>query len=145
MVKKKKVSKRSPAKKKLVKNKAAPKAVSTKKTPLKEEAAEPSPKDRKYKKSFLTQVIARIDFAAPIPLSPHGPPKQVITSLRKNFPIPDPQKTTRRRLTVVKNEIQDTTHEVTEWVYHGRSREKLLRITDQCMFIEYTKYTVSGR
>ncbi|MFH1920248.1 MAG: hypothetical protein ABIP48_10235, partial [Planctomycetota bacterium] len=46
---------------------------------------------RKYRKNFLKQVIARMDFAAPAPLLENKPPKAIIAALTKQFPIAEPK------------------------------------------------------
>jgi uncharacterized protein (TIGR04255 family) len=95
---------------------------------------------RKYKRNFLVQVIARIDFGAPIPISPSGPPAKVIALLKKQFPIPEPRKVTERTIALGDSGASEVSHEKQEWLYHGKDREKTCHIADECMLIEYKKY-----
>lgn len=96
-----------------------------------------------YKKDFLDQVIARIDLAAPLGLIPAGPPKKVVDSLKKRFPVADRKKNILRRINVNSEGTEERQEEVVEWEYRSKDRKKLIKISDHSMYLEYTqgKYT----
>ena len=111
------------------------------KTIPKKRPAKATRRPTKYQKSFLTQAIARIDFAEPLGLSAKGPADNIVNSLKRQFPIPERRTGLLKHLTVhLKGEPEEKTTEIREWHYYSRSRHKKLVITDHCMFIEYSKY-----
>lgn len=96
---------------------------------------------RKYRKDFLDQVVARIDFAEPLGLGSKGPSADVIASLKKQFPVPELQtKHLKQVMLKLKGETEKTTHEIREWHYLSKSRHKKVVVSDACMLIEYSKY-----
>jgi len=99
------------------------------------------PKRRKYRKDCLAQVIARIDFASPLPLTKKGPSAGVVTALKKDFPIPELEVKQLKEISVALDaNPKQTIREIREWNYHSKSRNKKAVITADCMILEYTKY-----
>jgi uncharacterized protein (TIGR04255 family) len=96
---------------------------------------------RKYRRDFLASVIARIDFAAPLPLAKKGPPAAVVAALKKEFPIAELQvKQIKEVFIPADSSTRETTREVREWNYHSKNREKKVVVTADCMFLESKKY-----
>jgi len=122
------------AKKRATKKKTAPAAKK------KAAAALPSPIDRKYRRNFLKQVIARMDFAVPANLLASEPPKSVIAALKRQFPIPEPKKQVLQQVVVTGAEIHRGRQESVQWVYHSKRRDKLISMTPEFMYVEYKKY-----
>lgn len=96
---------------------------------------------RKYRKDFLDQVIARIDFAEPLSLGPKGPSPDVVELLKKQFPVPELQTKYLKQVTLkLKGETEEATREIREWHYFSKSRHKKVVVSEGCMFVEYSKY-----
>jgi len=100
----------------------------------------PPPIDRKYRKNFLKQVIARIDFLVPAAILENEPPKSVIAALKKQFPIPEPKKQVLQHVLISGSEIQRGRQELVQWFYHSKNRDKLICMTPEFMYVEYKKY-----
>lgn len=98
------------------------------------------PTDIVYKKNYLTNVVARIDFISPLQdLNSKLPPEISKTALI-NFPIYEPQKVVARQLQITSKDFQQKEEEFMQWVFHGKDREKKLWINPSAVFVEYTKY-----
>jgi len=98
------------------------------------------PTDIVYKKNYLTNVVARIDFISPLQdLNSKLPPEISKTALI-NFPINEPQKVVARQLQLTSKDFKQKEEEFTQWVFHGKDREKKLWISSSAVFVEYTKY-----
>src|SRR5215831_16960077 len=84
------------------------------------------PKRKKYKKNFLKQVIARIDFTPIDAIEPKGPPKAFYESIKDRFPIPETKTILAKSLRIGPGaeKTEETSHELREWVYHGKARDK---------------------
>ena len=125
---------------------ATKKAASKKKVPAKKKVAQqPLPPamaaiKRKYRKNFLKQVIARMDFALPAPLLENEPPKAVVAALKKQFPIAEPKKQVTQHMFFTAGEVHRSQQESVQWYYHSKKRDKTLCITPEFMLIEYKKY-----
>ena len=96
---------------------------------------------RKYRRNFLKTVLVRIDFAAPIGLGTQGPPKPVIDSLKKAFPLPEPKKVMVMEVISTPEGTQRNEHFQMQWLYHSRERNRRVRIDEVSMYIEYDRYT----
>lgn len=95
----------------------------------------------KYWKTYLTQVIARIDFAEPLPLPKKGPSERIIRALKKEFPLPELKVTQTKEVEIrLTGQPQQTFKETKEWNYHGKKRNKRVVITSDCLIVEYVKY-----
>lgn len=94
----------------------------------------------KYKRNFLKEVIARIDFAAPIAILPKGLPKKVINALKTEFPVPESKVVKVRAFTITPKGTHEGSIEKLQWFYYSKNREKVIHITDDCMYVQYKKY-----
>jgi uncharacterized protein (TIGR04255 family) len=96
-----------------------------------------------YKKNFLTEVIARADFVTPFPNFDTKLPTELTEAALKRFPIYEPQQRVERQIEVKPEPgpISIKEHPFTEWVFHGKEREKSLKITQTALVITYTRYT----
>lgn len=135
----KKKGTKSTAPKRVVRKKP-PTPTSPAKATARSRLAKAPPLARQYRKNFLTQVIARVDFGAKIPISAKGPPNAIIRSLKKQFPIPEPKTITARTITITDKGSQEIRHDEHQWFYHSKRRDKLIQITDNSMYVEYKKY-----
>lgn len=94
----------------------------------------------KYKKDYLSQVIARIDFTAPINISEKGPNQKIINSIKKEFPIPERIVTNKSGVVFMDGKAKAILTENHEWIYNNRNRDCSIKISNDGMLIEYQKY-----
>ena len=93
-----------------------------------------------YRRTFLTEVIARIDLVSPLPSLAEELPKQVSKTALVHFPIDEPRLAFTQELLVSAKELTTRIQEFTEWNFHGRNREKRLTISPQAFFVSYKQY-----
>jgi len=93
-----------------------------------------------YKKTFLDQVIARVDFASDLPIK-ESLPDTVARESVKRFPISEPKKAILAKVRFKGADISAQKIETrTEWNFHGKERGKSLCITSSWMWVAYKKY-----
>jgi uncharacterized protein (TIGR04255 family) len=97
---------------------------------------------RKYKRNFLSQVIARVDFATIPSIANGGPPAQVSATLKKSFPYHEQKKQLIRALTFTgaRDTAEQQSQETFQWFYYSENRDKTVHIAGDCMYVEYKKY-----
>lgn len=93
-----------------------------------------------YKKNYLTNVIARIDFVSPLTDLNSGLPSEISKTALINFPIAEPQKVLRKELQIAPKELKQREKEYMQWTFHGKDREKKLEISPTAILVEYTGY-----
>lgn len=97
----------------------------------------------RYKKDFLDQVIARIDFAAPLGITPGGPPNSVVKAAKQSFPVAEQKKflmkTIHLKPTATPAVTEEHREEKHEWWYHSKDRQKLFKIADNTLVLEYKR------
>ena len=95
-----------------------------------------------YQKSFLKEVIAKIDFASPIEKLEKGVPAKLVNTIVKHFPIVEPTDLIMHELTVDGSSFkpgQPTTSK--QWNYYSKDRGQQLTIASGSVFIHYKNYT----
>lgn len=102
--------------------------------------------NQQYKKNFLSQVIARVDFSTPLPGVADSLPGDVAKLALAHFPISEPRK---RVGGSIKFDPQGNTSTeklatITLWQYHGKERTKSLLIAQDFMFVVYNRYENLG-
>lgn len=93
-----------------------------------------------YKKPFLTEVIARVDFPSPIEGIEKQLPPEISKGMMKIFPIAEPRKAIAQELRISPDELRQKRLELMEWRFHGRDRDKTLTIIPTAVFVKYTVY-----
>lgn len=93
-----------------------------------------------YGKSFLKQVIARIDFAAPLEKLDKGPPTRLVTPIAKHFPIIEPNEVVMQEIAVNTDGIAHRNITERQWNYFSRDRDRQLTLSPSVALIQYTKY-----
>jgi uncharacterized protein (TIGR04255 family) len=93
-----------------------------------------------YKKTFLKDVILRIDFGSRVESLSRSLPQKIASAALKRFPISEPQKGQIQAITVSPTTVESSTQDIMEWTYHGRTRKKTLVITPESLAITYTHY-----
>jgi uncharacterized protein (TIGR04255 family) len=96
---------------------------------------------RQYRRSFLTQVIARVDFDTPLEIKKNGPGKMVKAAIRDRFPVPETRTIVAEELVLGPGKSERNKSESVEYVYHGTEREKRLIISEPFMSVEYNQYS----
>ncbi len=100
-----------------------------------------TPSRKRYKRNFLKQVIARIDFTSHIPTLDEGPPQSVVQAIKKQFPIAEPRKQVLQQVMFSTSAgVQQSRQETYQWMYHSRKRDKLINVTGEFMYVEYKSY-----
>jgi uncharacterized protein (TIGR04255 family) len=97
---------------------------------------------KEYKKNFLKQVIARIDFALPISELDSSVPKEIAKAIKKSFAIAEPKKQVLQQVLFSTSAgVHQSKSETHQWIYHSKDRSKLVNITGEFVYIEYRKYS----
>lgn len=95
-----------------------------------------------YKKSFLTEVVARIDFVAPVTAFEKNIPAKALKKIGSHFPIAEPTESIAQHIEwgpdggVKQKELRGK-----QWNFFGKEREKQLTIEPGAVFARYTKYS----
>lgn len=96
---------------------------------------------RIYKKNFLTRVLIKIDFPAPIPNLKNSLVDDLMKKALELFPIKEPRQRIGMKLEISPKEVKrEDIEAATEWVFHGRNREKSLNISPDFMYVSYKKF-----
>lgn len=93
-----------------------------------------------YRKSFLKEVILRLDFGSKVEAFLRALPQKVATAALKRFPLSEPQKAQFQEVTFSGSTVQTRTEDSMQWVYHGKNREKTLTITPDTFLITNRAY-----
>lgn len=94
-----------------------------------------------YKRNYLTNVIARVDFASPIEGIKEKLPPVIMREAIKYFPIDEPpQSMTTRTVQMGARALSAKDTPFTQWTFHGKDREKNLLIAPHYIHIEYLRY-----
>jgi uncharacterized protein (TIGR04255 family) len=101
------------------------------------------PGRKKYRRNFLKQVIARIDFVPIEDMEPKGPPKSFYKAIKARFPIPEIKTIHAKtlRISTGAEKSEETSLELREWIYHGNARDKYLAVGRAGLAVEYSTYS----
>ena len=94
-----------------------------------------------YEKSFLKQVIVRIDFAAPLEKLDKAPPTRFVTPIASHFPIIEPTDVVTQEVSFNPDGIAHRNITERQWNYFSRDRDRQLTISPTAAYIQYTRYT----
>jgi len=97
---------------------------------------------KRYKKPFLTKVIARVDFGFGEEELKKRVPASVNKLLVPLFPIPEPRKVIAAQLMVGGEQLKEQQKEdvETHWLYHGKNRKKRAVVAPTHFLVEYDVY-----
>ncbi len=93
-----------------------------------------------YKKNFINKVIAKIDFLEPVTVFTPDTIDEAIAEIKKRFPIAEQSKAIQREIKVSKDDVEHTESSFMEWVFHGKERDKVLKVNKLFIEILLTKY-----
>lgn len=96
-----------------------------------------------YERTYLAEVIARVDFALPLPNVNAKLPAPVRKEALRRFPIEEPRNVVARELQIgpEAGALHSSEREMVEWHFWGRRREKELVINESFMLVRYNQYT----
>jgi len=96
-----------------------------------------------YEKSFLKEVIARIDFVAPIDGLEKSLPAKLANVVSTHFPINEPTEAIAQQLQLIigPDEVKQSRTQFKQWKFYGRDREKTLSLAAPFVFVSYQQYT----
>lgn len=93
-----------------------------------------------YTKTFLKDVILRIDFGSRVESLSRTLPQRIASAALNRFPLAEPQKAQLHGITLSPTTFQTSTQETMEWTYHGRNREKTLLVTPDFLAVTNSSY-----
>ena len=93
-----------------------------------------------YRKNFLKNVIARVDFVPIEGLDAQLSP-DVSKGVMKYFPIAEPRKATARELRISPERLSQKKSEFMEWRFFGKDRNKTIRFIPPAIIVDYSLYT----
>ena len=96
--------------------------------------------DIRYRKNFLKNVIARVDFTSPIKGLDVQLPAEISKGVLKYFPIAESKRTIARELQISPDKLKQKKSEFMEWKFFGKDRKKTLTIVPTAVFVEYSSY-----
>lgn len=104
--------------------------------------AEPNLDAIKYKRTFITEVIARIDFLGALSEINQSVPRSVANIIIKAFPILEPRRIIAQELQISPAQVQAKAEptESMEWKFHGKERDKFLAASSNSFLVNYSNY-----
>lgn len=95
-----------------------------------------------YKKNCLQEVVARIDFSAPIAaLNEALLPEKIQQVLKSRYQIFEPSKAFTQNIVFNKEGVESKRNEFQQWVYHGKNREKTITVSHESIIVSIKQYT----
>lgn len=94
-----------------------------------------------YSKTFLKEVILRVDFPAPLPAFTKTIPAKVSKAALSRFPVSESQKIQAQELQFSATGISTNSREEMQWIFNGKEREKTLVVAPQHMVYTTRNYT----
>lgn len=94
-----------------------------------------------YGKSFLKQVVVRVDFAVPLEKMDKSPPVRLVNAITKHFPIIEPTDIVTQEVDVSDGGVSHRHTTERQWNYFSRDRDVQLTLSSGFAFIQYKKYT----
>lgn len=95
-----------------------------------------------YKKNHLQEVVARIDFSAPIKeLNEAVLPENVQKVIKSRYPIFEPSKGLIQDFVFNEQGVEAKQKEFQQWVYHGENREKTITVAQDFITVSIKQYS----
>jgi uncharacterized protein (TIGR04255 family) len=93
-----------------------------------------------YAHNYLSSVVVRVDFFAPLSIPQTGPPNAIYQRIRRRFPTVESTKQSARVLRLSGEEAKVGQQEIEEWSYFSRARDKAFKLCASFAALEYFKY-----
>ncbi len=94
----------------------------------------------KYKKNFVTEVIARVDFVTPLLGVGETLPPELSKLALGPFPIAEPHDGVRHKVKIDSTGFEEHREPFKEWRFHGKERTKTLTIGQQVVLVQHEEY-----
>jgi uncharacterized protein (TIGR04255 family) len=94
-----------------------------------------------YKKSYLTDVVARIDFVAPVLIFEKTLPSKVSDAIVSKFPIVEPADLVAFGFEFGSAGSKTEETRSKQWQFFGKNREKQLTFSPPSMILQYRQYS----
>ncbi|MBN1882799.1 MAG: TIGR04255 family protein [Deltaproteobacteria bacterium] len=98
-------------------------------------------KEIQYKKTYLKEVIVRIDFSAHFKNLQKNMPTNISNKVLERFSISEPANMIAQEFQVSPKGVKQQQEHFMQWNYYGRNREKRLTIDMEKFFISYSRYS----
>lgn len=93
-----------------------------------------------YESPFLKEVVVRIDYPSFLSGSEESIDKRIEEAIMANFPIREQQTLSTHQVSMSSDSLQASRTESKEWIFHGKERDKTLRIGKTYFSLSITKY-----
>ncbi|MEI8045813.1 MAG: TIGR04255 family protein [Bacteroidota bacterium] len=93
-----------------------------------------------YTKNPIKEAIIRLDFLIPIPQFNDEIPSELISIIKKLFPIPEPREVIARELQISNKGVTQNENKVKEWNFHNKERNRKLVITKDSLLLVHNDY-----
>ena len=93
-----------------------------------------------YQKSYLKQVIAKVDFASPLSQIQNGVPTKLLNTIIENFSIVEPGELLNHELSIEGESFQSKQTKMKQWNYFSKDRSRQLTLSAESIFVVYTVY-----
>lgn len=93
-----------------------------------------------YQKSYLKQVIAKIDFASPLLQIQNGVPSKLLKTIIENFSIVEPGELINQEFLHEGESLQFKQTMIKQWNYYSKDRSRQLTLSAESIFVVYTIY-----
>jgi len=94
-----------------------------------------------YKKNYLAEVVARIDFATPIEaLLCEVIPPDIHAAIKEHYSIYEPGKITKHGVHITDESVVSNKKEIQQWVYHGEDRGKSIIVSAHSFIVTFKSY-----
>ena len=91
-----------------------------------------------YQKSYLKQVIAKVDFASPLSQIQNGVPTKLLNTIIENFSIVEPGELLNHELSIEGESFQSKQTMMKQWNYFSKDRSRQLTLSAESIFVVYT-------
>lgn len=95
-----------------------------------------------YKRNFLRQVIARVDFVGPLAAIATSLPAQLSQQILKRYPISEPAKAIAQELQISPEQevVAAKRTEHTIWTFYSKERDRKLTLQPEALLLEVGQY-----
>lgn len=94
-----------------------------------------------YRKSFLKQVIVKVDFASPLSQLDKGVPKKLLDVIVDEFPIVEPNEFRNNHIMLDDAGIKTQQQTIKQWNFFSKDRTRQLTLAPQTVFISENAYS----
>jgi len=93
-----------------------------------------------YKKNYIKEVVARLDFLNNQEEFDSNLPVEFLDNIKKRFPIAETSSGIINNIHLDKNNISKTQESFKEWIFHGINRDKSIKVSSKYIIVSLKKY-----